>query len=309
MKKEKQAYFRKRIKDKKYGILWQNLLIGAAGGTLVSLYRLLLSLAENFSNNLYADISGHPWKILFVFCVLVVVGIGVGFLTQYIPAIKGSGIPQVEGRLQGKFFSSWWQVILGKVVGGTAAIGAGLSLGREGPSIQLGAAVGEGVAKSFGRDETESRYLITCGASAGLAAAFNAPFAGVVFALEELHHNFSLHVFLPTLVSAITADVVSKNFFGLSAVFGGPSISTLPLRFYFLLPILGIFLGICSCLYNHTLLFTQRVYGKIHFIKKPFVMVIPFVAAGCAAMLCPEILGGGHKIVNFLLQQNAAASF
>lgn len=306
MDKNKEYHF---LKPLKYRVLWQSLIIGAAGGILVSLYRLLLSWAENFSGKLYASVFGDPWKIILAFCVLIVMGILIGYLTQYIPAIKGSGIPQVEGRIQGKFFSSWWKVILGKVFGGAAAIGAGLSLGREGPSIQLGAAVGEGLAQSLHRDETESRYLITCGASAGLAAAFNAPFAGVLFALEELHRNFSLHVFLPAMVSAITADLISKKFFGLTAVFGAPSITVLPLRFYFLLPLLGVLLGICGCLYNHTLLFTQHLYSKITFIKRPFVMILPFIAAGFAAMLCPDILGGGHKIVTLLLEKDLTVSY
>ena len=70
------------------------------------------------------------------------------------------------------------------------AVGAGLSLGREGPSIQLGAAIGQGFSRTLGRLRIEERYLITSGASAGLAAAFNAPLAGVIFCLEEMHKNF-----------------------------------------------------------------------------------------------------------------------
>ena len=80
---------------------------------------------------------------------------------------------------------NWLRVILAKFIGGVLAIGAGLSLGREGPSVQLGAAIGQGISRMLGRLRIEEKYLITSGASAGLAAAFNAPLAGVTFALGE----------------------------------------------------------------------------------------------------------------------------
>ena len=77
---------------------------------------------------------------------------------------------------------------------------AGLSLGREGPSIQLGAMTGKGISKMLDRGKTEEKFLLTCGASAGLSAAFHAPLAGVMFSLEEIHKNFSVSV----LVSVMT---------------------------------------------------------------------------------------------------------
>lgn len=86
---------------------------------------------------------------------------------------------------------NWWKVIIEKFVGGVMCITAGLSLGREGPSVQLGAAVGQGFSRIFKRIKIEEKYLVTGGASAGLSAAFNAPLAGVIFALEEVHKSFS----------------------------------------------------------------------------------------------------------------------
>ena len=84
----------------------------------------------------------------------------------------------------------WLHILWVKLTAGIIGIGAGLSLGREGPSIQLGAVTAQGVSRLMGRTRMEERYLLTSGASAGLAAAFNAPLAGVIFALEELHRNF-----------------------------------------------------------------------------------------------------------------------
>lgn len=309
MEKGKSYSLLRLVKNLKYRLVWQGALVGVAAGVVVSLYRMILSYAERFSAALYSGVRSHLWMVVFLFAGLVLAGILVGFLTERQPMIKGSGIPQVEGQILGIFHISWWRVIIGKIVGGALSIVAGLSLGREGPSIQLGAAVGDGVAKGMKRDETEKRYLLTCGASAGLAAAFNAPLAGMLFALEEVHKNFSVSVLLSALTSAVAADLVSKMFFGMDAVFGAPALVGLPLQYYLLLPVLGILLGGCGWFYNKNLLFTQRMYKKITWVKRPFVMILPFVTAGVVGLLLPDILGGGHGIITALLENKLAFSY
>ena len=126
----------------------------------------------------------------------------------------GSGIPQVKGALLGLIKMRWFHIMWVKLTAGIIGIGAGLSLGREGPSIQLGAVAAQGVSRLLGRTRMEERYLMTSGASAGLAAAFNAPLAGVIFALEELHRNFSIMVLLPSMAAAMTATVISRALLG-----------------------------------------------------------------------------------------------
>ncbi len=100
----------------------------------------------------------------------------------------------------------WWKTLAAKLAGGLVSLGFGLSLGREGPSIQLGAMTAKGISRISKRSKTEEKLLITCGASAGLSAAFNAPIAGVLFSLEEIHKHFSPEILLSTMASSITAD-------------------------------------------------------------------------------------------------------
>ena len=136
------------------------------------------------------------------FAVLALLAWIVGKLVAFEPMISGSGIPQLEGEMVGKLSQKWYRVIPAKFLGGFLSIFGGLALGREGPSIQLGAMVGQAVSKGLYRGKTEEKFLLTCGASAGLAAAFHAPLAGVMFSLEEVHKNFSASVLVSAMTSA-----------------------------------------------------------------------------------------------------------
>src|SRR5659263_165982 len=101
---------------------------------------------------------------------------------------------------------------------------------------------------------------MTSGASAGLAAAFNAPLAGAMFALEEVHKNFSPLIFLSALSAALSADFVTSAFLGLKPIFIIKNVSILPLKFYFYIIILGIIIGGLGVLFNNVLLKTQDLY-------------------------------------------------
>ncbi|EPC55986.1 chloride channel protein, partial [Lacticaseibacillus paracasei subsp. paracasei Lpp37] len=123
--------------------------------------------------------------------MLIGVNLGLALIVAWLlkkePYISGSGIPQVEGQLAGELEMHWWSILWRKFVGGVLALGPGLFLGREGPSIQLGASVGQGLAARFKLSGTDRRLLIASGSAAGLAAAFNAPIAGTLFVLEEVY--------------------------------------------------------------------------------------------------------------------------
>ncbi|WP_243154813.1 H(+)/Cl(-) exchange transporter ClcA [Clostridium thermarum] len=278
----------------KFKLIGEGVLVGILSGFIVVLYRFAIDAIGNFRSHLLYTLSGNILKYLLWFIVLACLALVTVFALNRDPLIGGSGIPQVQGELTDAVDMNWWRVIILKFVAGVLAIGGGLSLGREGPSIQLGAAAGKGVGRFFKRGKVEEKFLITSGASAGLAAAFNAPLAGVIFSLEELHKNFSPLVLLSAMSSALTADFVSKQFFGLKPVFSINVLEPLPLSHYWLLIIFGIIVGVFGVLFNLTLMKTLKMLDHL---KRLLRLVIAFMIAGLMAFVLPQVLGGGHDLI------------
>ncbi|AQS11053.1 H(+)/Cl(-) exchange transporter ClcA [Clostridium saccharobutylicum] len=288
----------------KLKLVFEGISIGIATGLLIVLYRVALEKAGLLLNYIYSVISIKPILILPWIISLIIIGYIVGLMVKAEPMISGSGIPQVEGVLLRKLDMTWWKVITGKFLGGVLSIGSGLSLGREGPSVQLGSAIGQGFSKIFKRINVEEKYLITSGASAGLAAAFNAPLAGAMFALEEVHKNFSPLILLSALSSALSADFIASGFFGLKPVFNFGNLASLPLQFYLYIILLGIILGILGVVFNKTLLGTQNLYARQKWLKKEFRIIIPLLISVILGILLPQVLGGGHELITSLAIEN-----
>ena len=284
-------------------LVFEGIGVGIITGLLIVLYRYALEKAGVLLTDIYKIISIKPILILPWIGALIIIGYIVGLMVKHEPMISGSGIPQVEGVLLRKLDMTWWRVILGKFIGGILSIGSGLSLGREGPSVQLGAAVGQGFSKVFKRIKIEEKYLITSGASAGLAAAFNAPLAGVMFALEEVHKNFSPLVLLSALSAALSADFVASGFFGLKPVFTLENLSILPLKFYFYIILLGVFVGVLGVVFNKILLKTQNLYVAQTWLPKEMRIVVPLLISVILGIFLPQVLGGGHELITSLITE------
>lgn len=284
-----------RQENFKYQLILEGIGVGLLVGVVVGMFRFALQKAEEI-RNLYLEAAKQ--SMLLCVCgvvILVCLTLIVIFCLRREPLCSGSGIPQVKGEMRGKINANWLQVIIAKFLGGVAAIGGGLALGREGPSIQLGAMVGKGFSRLNNRLRTEEKMLMSCGAGAGLAAAFGAPLAGVVFVLEELHKTFSKEVLLSTMAAAISADCISSYMFGLTPVFQFSEIGQMPLSRYWMVALLGILLGCFGVFYNRTIAFMQDFYGRL----KPVWLkaLIPFAMVFALAILYPEMLGSGHHLV------------
>ncbi|MBR0597489.1 ClC family H(+)/Cl(-) exchange transporter [Sinanaerobacter chloroacetimidivorans] len=292
------------IDSKKESILLKSILVGILAGIVTCLYRIVLTQAEEYSFQFYALLRAHMAYLPLVFAGLGLTGYFIGMLTSKYHMIGGSGIPQVRGLLLGYFKNSWLSTLIAKFLGGAISILAGLSLGREGPSIQLGACVAQGIGDKLANSRTEKKILIASGASAGLAAAFNAPLAGTMFALEEIFKYFSPVILLSTMVSAIVADFISKLIFGTETIFHFTIDSSIPLSGYWYLFLIGATLGAAGAFYNYILVYTQKLYKKAQWLTAERRPVIPFVCAGIIGLVFPMVLGGGHHIIGELQLEN-----
>ncbi len=299
----------KTLTDDYFGnilIVFKSLLVGLAAGGVAVLYRLSLTYAERFSFEMYAFLKMNLRILPLAIVGLCLAACVVGYLVAKNHMISGSGIPQLEGILKGYFGNrkSWLYTLCGKFLGGVIAIGCGLSLGREGPSIQLGACMAEGLGKKIGRGRLERKILMASGASAGLAAAFNAPMAGVVFALEEIFKYFSPVILLSMMSAAVAADFVSKQVFGLAPIFNFVITKEIPLNSYWILVVLGVILGALGAFYNYALLKTKALYNKIKVLNTKTKLIIPFLSAGALGIVFPVVLGGGHRVIEELTFKN-----
>ena len=264
----------------------EGIFVGIFGGLCISLFRFLLGEAETFRIFIYnafllpATAKENFLPLALWAAALVVTGFLLYAMDRYAPMAGGSGIPQVKGVILGLYKMKWIRILWVKIIAGAMGIGAGLSLGREGPSIQIGAVAGQGISRFLGRTRMEERYLITSGASAGLAAAFNAPLAGMMFALEELHRNFSGAVLLPTMTSAITATIVTRFFFGNSTSFHFINLVPMPADHLGLVVLIAISAGFAGILFNYGLLHTGAFYNLPVF-KNQYVKILFALFSAC----------------------------
>ncbi|MDU3804222.1 ClC family H(+)/Cl(-) exchange transporter [Paraclostridium bifermentans] len=281
-------------------IILKSIVIGGCGGFVVSMYRLCTSYAQKISLRAYHLMSEHFIYTILGILVFAIIGYVVGYSVEKEPMISGSGIPQIEGCLKGKLnIIHSFKILKSKFINGVLAMGAGLSLGIEGPSIQLAASFAHGISSKLKLDKLESNYLYSSGAGAGLAAAFNAPFAGVMFVLEEVHKSFSPMLFVTSIAACVSSDLVTWLFFGEQHTLKINKLISIPSKYYILLVILGIVIGVCGVIYNKGLLKTIDIFSNIN-CKTRYKMIISFMFAILFGIFLPQVLGGGDDLINNL---------
>lgn len=294
-------------------LLLEGLAVGLGAGISISVFRYLLAGSEILRpviyHNLREALADGQWQWLALYILSFII---IAYLLKLIvarePMCTGSGIPQIKGILQGDMSMRWFSVLWSKIIGGVLAIGAGMSLGREGPSVQIGACVGQGLSQTSRRTRFESRILMTAGAGAGLAAAFNAPLAGVIFGLEEMQKTISPALLLTGITASITAATVTEVVFGMSPVFSMGYLLPLPLNLFDVLVATGIVIGLLGRLFNIALAYSLNTYSRLGLsvMKKPLV---PLALAGILGFVLPEILGGGNLLVDSLVVTDYTIGF
>lgn len=274
----------------------KGMLVGVIAGIIVSLFRMLIEYVVTTMGTVYDFLRDNPvWIIGWIFVILLM-AFFIAILVRDEPDIQGSGIQDIEGQLHGALKLNWFSILWRKFIGGALSIGSGLALGREGPSIQVGGAVGQGVNHFLKGNKSQENILISAGASAGLSAAFNAPVSGITFILEEVHHKFSGVLLLSAFSASVTANFIAYQIFGVAPALDLGGLQQFPLEHYAHLVAMGIFLAFGGWLYQEVLLYMPVLYQKLPIPPYlhgfvPFLLLIP------VGLFLPDMMGGGTGII------------
>lgn len=296
------------------------LVAGGASGLICAGFRLALMEADRLREALIA--WAHGWR--FAGFLLVTVGTGLaaavaaGLVRWFSPYAAGSGIPHIEAALHEQLPPAPPGLLPVKFIGGLLAIGAGLALGREGPSVQMGAVTSHILGKLFRRGWPDCRALLAAGAGAGLAVAFNAPIAGAIFVLEELVQRFEGRTAIVALGASATAILIARLFLGDSpdfhvAIAGSATVATGPLAYaaaatWPLYVALGIVAGLAAALYSLALLAAVSLTDRLHRVPAELQAGLIGAAVGICGWFAPDLVGGGDQITQNILAGEASVA-
>ncbi|MGF1841797.1 H(+)/Cl(-) exchange transporter ClcA [Vibrio clamense] len=229
--------------------------------------------------------------------------IGYFLVHRFAPEAAGSGIPEIEGAMDNIRPVRWWRVLPVKFFGGLGALGSGMVLGREGPTVQMGGNIGRMVTDIFRVKDDDSRHsLLASGAAGGLAAAFNAPLAGIMFVVEEMRPQFrySLISIKAVIISAISANIVFRYINGQAAVITMPQYQPPELNTLWLFLLLGVLFGLFGVVFNKLVTLAQDMFVAIHKNDRKRYLLVGTLLGGCFGLLLlylPELTGGGIGII------------
>ncbi len=288
--------------------------VGVIAGLVAVGFKWSLAESERSRAALIDWLRTLPHAGYWAWAVLPIIGLTLGCLVGWLvmrisPDSSGSGIPHLKGVLLHVRAMRWKSLLPVKFLGGAIGIGAGLSLGREGPTVQMGAAIGQAVAELLGVPSRAVPQLLSCGAGAGLAAAFNAPLAGFLFVIEELHRELSARTFAGALVAALSADIVARALGGQLPSFAISGYSAIPLAALPAAAFIGIAGGGLGVVLNRSLLTASAKAIRTRLAPRWLFPGVACAFCGLAAWWLPEAVGGGHLTAERLLSGRLGLGF
>ena len=296
-----------QIRDKFRNVLMfdQNMLILAAllgfiAGFASTFFRWMIEFFESIFSVKGFSLAGIPPQTYpFLLPLMPMLGgLFIGLICKYFPnAVKENGVHKVmyavalnDGKVRKRTIASC-------AVTSSITIGSGGSAGREGPTVQIGAAVGSTIGQLLHLSTERMRVLVGCGAAAGIAASFNAPLAGVLFALEIILGDFAIHTFSPIIIASVIGTVTGRALEGNEVTFNVPVHELVhPTEIIFYLA-LGMLCGIVARLFTFMYFYIQQVFEeklKTADIYKP---AIGGLIVGMISIFMPQILGNGYDVM------------
>ncbi|GAA5645147.1 MULTISPECIES: H(+)/Cl(-) exchange transporter ClcA [Vibrio] len=286
-------------------VLLMALLVGILAGVVGTYFEIAVHfVSETRTQWLKSEIGSvlPLWLAAFLISATLAF-IGYYLVHRFAPEAAGSGIPEIEGAMDGMRPVRWWRVLPVKFFGGMGALGSGMVLGREGPTVQMGGAIGRMVTDLFRIKNDDTRHsLLASGAAGGLAAAFNAPLAGIMFVVEEMRPQFrySLISIRAVIISAVAANIVFRYINGQDAVITMPQYHAPELPALWLFLLLGALFGVFGVIFNRLVTFSQDMFIRVHKNDRKRYLLTGSLIGGCFGLMLlymPELTGGGIDLI------------
>jgi CIC family chloride channel protein len=271
------------------------LLIGALVGLTVVAF---IVLTERFGARIDATVAA-AWRRLIV---PIVGSLSMGFLLyKYFPDARGSGVPQTKAALfaRGGFISL--RTVFGKFFCTSATLATGIPLGREGPSVQVGAGIASLLGRALGLSPEKIKALIPVGAAAAVAAAFNTPLAAVLFALEEVVGDLNAPVLGSVVLASATSWAMLRLLLGNDPLFKVPQYQLVSPVEFLIYAVLGLFGGLLSVAFTKLLLRLRERFLRLPRKTMWFQPAIGGVVVGIMGWFVPQTLGVGYSYVGQVL--------
>jgi CIC family chloride channel protein len=295
-----------------------SLVVGAGAGIGAIIFRwLILAFTRLFTG--YDDYSGvghapnpHvPWLgPYFVVLAPVVAGLLYGPLVHFFAReAKGHGVPEVMYAVSRRGGRIAPRVAVVKALASALCMGGGGSVGREGPIVQIGSALGSTLGQITRLPEERLRVLVACGAAGGIAATFNAPLAGVFFAMEIILVDFAARSFGMVVLSSVTASVIGRAAFGDDPFLSLPSFHVAHLHEFLLFGILGLMAGGVGVLFTKTLYAIEDVCDRLWRWPEWARPAVGGILLGLVLLVLPQMYGVGYPVLGAGVRGEYAVGF
>ena len=288
-------------------------ITGFLAAILVTLFKIMAEWVLRASACAYEAVRAKPIWLPIIVIAVALIGFAQSLLLSTSHSCKGGGIPTSVAAIKGILSFRWTSGIFLLPLSALLTFLAGLPLGTEGPCVQMGTAVGDGVIKSLGKEKHKGwrRYIMTGGASAGFSIATASPVSAIIFAMEEIHKHFSPILLSVASISVITAQITSKALasIGIGEVgfFHLPKIQALPTVLFFAPLLLGLVSGVFSILFTRLYHHIDRIMRTIlkRFSAK-IVLPILFSVVSIVGFFFADTLGSGDSLISSLFSANSA---
>ncbi|UCG13357.1 MAG: chloride channel protein, partial [Deltaproteobacteria bacterium] len=284
--------------------------VGILGGYGAILFRVLIKASQYLFYQNTNDFLSFADQVPFYLKLFIPAlgGLLVGLIIHWgAEKAKGHGVPELIDAVVIRGGRIPWRTATTRVSASVLTIGAGGSVGREGPIIHIGSFLGSAVAQLLKLSRDRERILVSCGAAAGISATFHAPITGILFAVEVLLGDFALSTFSPMVLASVTAAVISGFHLGSFPAFTIPRFQMAALWEYGLYPVLGILSGLVAVSFTFSLYFCEDRFNALP--TRPWVKpALGGLLLGSMLLVVPQVFGVGYGAINLALVNQMSLS-